>query len=370
MSSLSQPTSEVARKTFEIENEIVSDDSIYSYDANAQRAILQQRPWTADPDYFTGVRISAIALLKMAMHARSGKHLEVMGVMTGKVIGREFIVMDAYPLPVEGTETRVNALGEAYEYMVEYLSSLQDVGRPENIVGWYHSHPGYGCWLSGIDVGTQSQNQQFQDPFLAIVVDPNRTISAGKVDIGAFRTYPPTHNASGAKGKKRGKGGGSQEIPLAKLEDFGVHAAKYYPLSISYFKSSMDSQVLEMLWSKYWTSTLAQSSLRINYDYTNDQIDDLAVKTDKLVRHSASSENNEAHHSSIFADQLQRLHKQLKAGQQSAWPAIPVASKVPTTNDEPSAIDGVTANAVKIGSEELTGLISLEIKHSILQTSK
>jgi hypothetical protein len=22
-------------------------------------------------------------------------------------------------------------------------------------VGWYHSHPGYGCWLSGIDVGTQ-----------------------------------------------------------------------------------------------------------------------------------------------------------------------------------------------------------------------
>ena len=67
---------------------------------------------------------------------------------------------------------------------------LQVVGRLENMVGWYHSHPGYGCWLSGIDVGTQMTQQQYQDPFLAIVVDPHRTIAAGKVEIGAFRTYP------------------------------------------------------------------------------------------------------------------------------------------------------------------------------------
>ncbi len=58
------------------------------------------------------------------------------------------------------------------------------------MVGWYHSHPGYGCWLSGIDCSTQSTQQQYQEPFLAIVVDPHRTIAAGKVEIGAFRTYP------------------------------------------------------------------------------------------------------------------------------------------------------------------------------------
>ena len=33
-------------------------------------------------------------------------------------------------------------------------------------------------------------NQNFQDPFVAIVIDPVRTISAGKVNLGAFRTYP------------------------------------------------------------------------------------------------------------------------------------------------------------------------------------
>ena len=44
------------------------------------------------------------------------------------------------------------------------------VGRLENALGWYHSHPGYGCWLSGIDVSTQMLNQQFQEPWVAIVV--------------------------------------------------------------------------------------------------------------------------------------------------------------------------------------------------------
>jgi proteasome lid subunit RPN8/RPN11 len=44
------------------------------------------------------------------------------------------------------------------------------VGRHENAIGWYHSHPGYGCWLSGIDVNTQMTNQKYTDPFVAVVV--------------------------------------------------------------------------------------------------------------------------------------------------------------------------------------------------------
>lgn len=55
----------------------------------------------------------------------------------------------------------------------------QVAGRRENVVGWYHSHPGYGCWLSGIDCSTQMMNQQFQEPWLAVVVDPVRTMASG-----------------------------------------------------------------------------------------------------------------------------------------------------------------------------------------------
>ncbi|GJZ77729.1 hypothetical protein Tco_0642401 [Tanacetum coccineum] len=34
------------------------------------------------------------------------------------------------------------------------------------------------------------KNQQYQEPFLADVIDTRRTVSAGEVEIGAFRTYP------------------------------------------------------------------------------------------------------------------------------------------------------------------------------------
>lgn len=90
-------------------------------------------------------------------------------------------------------------------------------GRLENVVGWYHSHPGYGCWLSGIDVTTQMLNQQYQEPFLAVVIDPTRTVSAGKVDIGAFRTYPEGYKPPDEPVSEY------QTIPLNKIEDFGVH---------------------------------------------------------------------------------------------------------------------------------------------------
>ena len=72
--------------------------------------------------------------------------------------------------------------------------NAKHVGSLENANGWNHSHPGYGCWLSGIDVHTQMLNQQFQEPLVAVVIHPSRTISAGNVNLGTFRTYPKGYN--------------------------------------------------------------------------------------------------------------------------------------------------------------------------------
>jgi len=216
------------------------------------------------------------------MHARSGGHLEVMGLMLGKIEAHTFVITDAFRLPVEGTETRVNAQDEANEYMVEFLSRAREQGQCENAVGWYHSHPGYGCWLSGIDVGTQKTQQMYQDPFVAVVIDPDRTVSAGKVEIGAFRTFPESyvHEKEKSAGSKSGgtDADGFQTIPLGKIEDFGAHASHYYPLSVSHYKSSLDSKLLEALWNKYWVGTLASSPLFTNRDYGTKQISDLARK--------------------------------------------------------------------------------------------
>lgn len=65
----------------------------------------------------------------MVMHARSGGNLEVMGLMLGKVDGETMIIMDSFALPVEGTETRVNAQAAAYEYMAAYIENAKQVRR-------------------------------------------------------------------------------------------------------------------------------------------------------------------------------------------------------------------------------------------------
>ena len=88
-----------------------------------------------------------------------------------------------------------------------------------------------------------------------VQIDPNRTISAGRVDIGAFRTYPAGYSPPNASASEY------QSIPLNKIEDFGVHANQYYSLEVQIFKSSLDTELLNMLWNKYWVNTLSQSPL-------------------------------------------------------------------------------------------------------------
>ncbi|KAL0253156.1 COP9 signalosome catalytic subunit rri1 [Diplodia seriata] len=274
---------EQAMKSWELENSIKlvdpARDALYNYDADAQKALGNAKPWKADPHHFKHVRISAVAMLKMVMHARAGGALEVMGIMLGYVRGEAFVVTDALRLPVEGTETRVNAQDEANEYLVQYLERSREAGgQPENAVGWYHSHPGYGCWLSGIDVSTQATQQTFGDPFLAVVIDPDRTVSAGKVEIGAFRTYPEGYKPDGVATGGQANGDGFQTIPLGKIEDFGAHSDRYYALEVSHYKSTLDSRILESLWNKYWVGTLSSSPLLTNRDYATNQVADLARK--------------------------------------------------------------------------------------------
>ncbi|KAJ7719421.1 JAB1/Mov34/MPN/PAD-1 ubiquitin protease-domain-containing protein [Mycena metata] len=271
-------SSSTALKTFSLANDVLEvspEDEIYRFDVEANKRINREQPWTKDPHYFKSCKISAVALIKMVIHARSGVPHEIMGMMQGKVVGTSLVIMDSFALPVQGTETRVNAANEANEYMVEYIDKSEKAGRLEHAIGWYHSHPGYGCWLSGIDVNTQLTNQKFQDPFVAVVVDPNRTVSAGKVDIGAFRTYPENYTPP--------SGGSSeyQSIPLSKIEDFGVHAGQYYQLETP--------ELLGMLWNKYWVNTLSQSPLISNRAYAVSQLSDLHQKLAKAQSAVAST---------------------------------------------------------------------------------
>ncbi|EAU37283.1 COP9 signalosome complex subunit 5 [Aspergillus terreus NIH2624] len=323
---------QAALQSWELENAVSlidpSRDALYQYDEETHKSLSAARPWAKDPHYFKHVRISAVALLKMVMHARSGGNLEVMGLMQGYILPETFVVTDAFRLPVEGTETRVNAQDEANEYMVSYLQASRDAGRMENAVGWYHSHPGYGCWLSGIDVSTQDM-QQMSGPFVAVVIDPERTISAGKVDIGAFRTFPKDYTPP----KEEQDDDEYQTVPLNKAEDFGAHASHYYSLEVSLFKSVLDTELLSLLWNKYWVATLSQSPLFTTRDYGSKQMMDLSQKVRRAAR---GIETNTSRGGAPTAVKDSQLEKVVRDGQ-------------------------------RIVSEEVKGLLAAEVKMKLFQ---
>lgn len=155
--------------------------------------------YSMSPYYYSNVLISRLASQQILNHAIKGDRLEIMGILLGFVSKNNFIVTRTFELPVLGTETRVNAQSESYEYMVQYIDKIieqDEIYGNEKVVGWYHSHPGYDCWLSSIDMRTQDLNQSFQDPYLAIVVDPLKSIQDKKISIGAFRTVKLDKNLS------------------------------------------------------------------------------------------------------------------------------------------------------------------------------
>jgi len=137
------------------------------------------------------VQISGMALLKMLKHARSGIPFEVIGLMVGKFVDDYTVqVYDVYSTPQVATATSVETTEDAFQAKMQIL--LSKVGRRENIVGWYHSHPGFDVWLSSIDCEMQKSWERLDPRCVAVVVDPVKSVR-GKVVIGAFRLTG--HNA-------------------------------------------------------------------------------------------------------------------------------------------------------------------------------
>lgn len=131
--------------------------------------------------------VSKLAEEKIRNHAMSGadQRLEVMGFLLGNVYqhgGTIYsLVRDVATTDLEASSVRVRFQPEAMERLFE---SIDDCGFSYLLVGWYHSHPGHGCFLSPTDVDTQ--RAMFSKSYhSALVIDPlRREIEAFRIENG------------------------------------------------------------------------------------------------------------------------------------------------------------------------------------------
>lgn len=90
------------------------------------------------------------------------------------------VALDAPTGPLEGSPVSVKFTPEG---LAEVARSLAGIRYDYVVVGWYHSHPGMGVFMSDVDVRTQRAG--FPHPHqVALVVDP------GAGEAAAFANGP------------------------------------------------------------------------------------------------------------------------------------------------------------------------------------
>jgi len=199
------------------------------------------------------VYISSMALLKMLKHGRAGVPMEVMGLMLGDFIDDYTVkCVDVFAMPQSGTGVSVEAVDPVFQ--TRMLDMLKQTGRPEMVVGWYHSHPGFGCWLSGVDINTQQSFEALNQRAVAVVVDPIQSVK-GKVVIDCFRTINPQMIMLGQEPRQTTSHLGHLHKPSIQALIHGLNR-HYYSIALSYKQNELEQQMLMNLHKKTWTDGL------------------------------------------------------------------------------------------------------------------
>jgi len=205
------------------------------------------------PDTAEVTYISSLALLKMLKHGRAGVPMEVMGLMLGQFIDDYTVhVVDVFAMPQSGTGVSVEAVDPVFQ--TKMLDMLKQTARPEMVVGWYHSHPGFGCWLSGVDINTQQSFEALNKRAVSVVVDPIQSVK-GKVVIDAFRLINPQLMMLGQAPRQTTSNLGHLRKPSiqALIHNLNRH---YYSINISYRKNELEQKMLLNLHKRTWAQGL------------------------------------------------------------------------------------------------------------------
>ncbi|CAM9954862.1 unnamed protein product [Ascophyllum nodosum] len=224
------------------------------------------------------LHISSLALLKMLKHGRAGVPMEVMGLMLGQFVDDYTVnCIDVFAMPQSGTGVSVEAVDPVFQ--TKMLDMLKQTGRPEMVVGWYHSHPGFGCWLSGVDINTQQSFEQLNARAVSIVVDPIQSVK-GKVVIDAFRLINPQLMMLGQEPRQTTSNVGHLNKP--SVQQALIHGLQrhYYSIVIDYRKNDLEEQMLMNLHREQWTQGLVMKRFE-DHQASNEKTVEAMLKLSK-----------------------------------------------------------------------------------------
>lgn len=142
--------------------------------------------------------------------------------------------------------------------------------RPEAVVGWYHSHPGFGCWLSSVDINTQQSFEQLTPRAVAVVVDPIQSVK-GKVVIDAFRLINPQSMMLGQEPRQSTSNLGHLNKPSIQALIHGLNR-HYYSIGINYRKTALEENMLMNLHKQVWTEALQMDDFRTEAQKNKDRL--------------------------------------------------------------------------------------------------
>merc|ERR1719478_623089 len=218
------------------------------------------------------VYISSMALLKMLKHGRAGVPMEVMGLMLGEFIDDYTVrVVDVFSMPQSGNSVSVEAVDPVFQ--TKMLDMLKQTGRPEMVVGWYHSHPGFGCWLSGVDINTQQSFEALNQRAVAVVVDPIQSVK-GKVVIDCFRSINQQMIMLGQEPRQTTSNLGHLNKPSIQALIHGLNR-HYYSIALSYRKNELEVRMLQNLHKKNWTVGLTVDDYQVHAEETGKTVKEM-----------------------------------------------------------------------------------------------
>ncbi|EKM59155.1 uncharacterized protein PHACADRAFT_249409 [Phanerochaete carnosa HHB-10118-sp] len=250
------------------------------------------------PDNGEVIHISSLALLKMLKHGRAGVPMEVMGLMLGEFVDEYTIqVVDVFAMPQSGTTVSVESVDHVFQ--TRMMEMLKQTGRPEIVVGWYHSHPGFGCWLSSVDINTQQSFESLDPRSVAVVIDPIQSVK-GKVVIDAFRLIQPQTVVAGQEPRQTTSNIGHINKPSIQALIHGLNR-HYYSIAVNYRKTELEQSMLMNLHKRNWTEGLTLRDFK-----SHKEANEKSIKA--MLTLSEAYNKSVQEESTLTAEQLKTRH--------------------------------------------------------------